>query len=146
MGLAWRRLKESTLLVDPLDSRMNLPNDYLYTPADQWLRREGDLLTIGITDYGQNELGELVLVELPEPGAKVRPGASFGVVESVKSVSELVSPIAGQVVAANAAVAGQPTLVNDSPFDEGWLVRIEVQGELPVGLMDAAAYATFRKL
>lgn len=125
---------------------MNLPNDCLYTPADQWLRREGDILTIGITDYGQNELGELVLVELPDAGANVRAGASFGVVESVKSVSELVSPIAGRVVESNSAVAAQPTLVNDSPFEAGWLVRIEVSGELPSNLMDADAYAAFRKL
>ncbi|RYG67062.1 glycine cleavage system protein GcvH [bacterium] len=125
---------------------MNLPNDCLYTPADQWLRREGDVLTIGITEYGQNELGELVLVELPEAGTNVRAGASFGVVESVKSVSELVSPIAGKVVSSNEAVAGEPTLVNDSPFEEGWLVRIAIEGELPTGLMSPAAYAAFRKL
>jgi glycine cleavage system H protein len=125
---------------------MNLPSDLLFTPADQWLRRDGDTLTIGITEYGQNELGELVLVELPEAGTSVRAGVSFGVVESVKSVSELVSPVAGRVVNSNENVSREPTLVNDAPFDDGWLVRVEIEGELPTGLMDATQYAAFRRL
>lgn len=124
---------------------MNLPADCLFTPNDEWLRREGDTLTLGLTDYGQNELGELVFVELPGVGTKIQAGAPFGVVESVKAVAELMSPLAGEVVAVNEAVAKEPTLVNESPYDNGWLVRVRVSDDVMVsGLMDAAAYARFR--
>ena len=124
---------------------MKLPDDYFYTRDDTWLRRDGDTLTIGLTEYGQNELGELVFVELPESGAAVRAGTPFGVVESVKAVAELVSPLAGKVVASNEEVAQEPALVNESPYERGWLVRVEMEGEnLPPELMTAAQYASFR--
>lgn len=127
------------------DLEMNLPADCLYTPTDEWLRREGDTLTLGLTDYGQNELGELVFVELPPVGTMVRAGMPFGVVESVKAVAELVSPLAGAIVAVNEAVAGEPTLVNESPYQSGWLVRLKVGDETALsGLLDAAAYARLR--
>lgn len=124
---------------------MNLPADCLYTPTDEWVRRDGDTLTLGLTDYGQNELGELVFVELPGVGTSIRAGKSFGVVESVKAVAELVSPLAGEIVAVNEAVAGEPTLVNESPYERGWLVKVKVRDESSLtGLMDAATYARHR--
>jgi glycine cleavage system H protein len=124
---------------------MNLPADCFYTRSDLWLRRDGDIFTVGITDYGQNELGELVLVEMSPPGNVVSAGESFGVVESVKAVSELVSPIVGEIFEGNQALSVQPELVNVSPFERGWLAKIKIAGEVPA-LMDAAEYAAFRKL
>ena len=130
---------------------MNLPADYFYTAADFWLRRDGienqneQIWTLGLTDYGQNELGELVLIELPAIGAILRAGVSFGVVESVKAVSELVAPLAGEVIAVNEAVASEPSLPNESPFERGWLLQIRAIGTAPP-LMNAAQYAAFRKL
>lgn len=109
------------------------------------MRREGDILTLGVTDYGQNELGELFFVEFPAVGVRVEAGMPFGAVESVKSVSELVSPVAGEIVAVNEAVAQDPSLVNESPYERGWLVRVEIESAaLPSDVMDAAQYAAFR--
>ncbi len=121
-------------------------DDTFYTRNDQWLRREpnGDILTLGLTPYGANELGELVFAELPEPGKFIAQGTPFGVVESVKAVAELICPVAGDVVASNAAVAQTPDLVNDSPLENGWIVRLRLTGDWPQNLMDAGQYAAFR--
>lgn len=124
---------------------MNLPADCQFTRQDQWIRREGNVLTLGVTDYGQNELGELFFVEFPAQGARVEAGKPFGAVESVKSVSELVSPVAGEIIEVNDAVAHEPSLVNESPYERGWLVRVQSDSaELPSDVMDAAQYAAFR--
>lgn len=121
-------------------------NDLFYTQSDEWLRLENDgTLTIGISDYAQSELGEIVYVELPEIGHNVSASASFGVVESVKAVGELHSPIAGKVVAINAPAVENPALVNESPTQNGWLIQIQPESEPDFGaLMNAADYAAYR--
>ncbi len=122
-----------------------LPQDRFYTRDDLWVRAEGDVWTLGMSDYGQNELGELVFVELPELDHPVRIGQSVAVVESVKSVSEVSSPLEGMVIEANPRVGQTPFLVNDSPYEEGWIVRIQSK-ETPGNLLSPAQYAAWRRL
>ena len=125
---------------------MKLPQDRLYTRDDLWLRAEEDgLYTLGLTDFGQNELGELVFVELPAPGRALPSGASIAVVESVKSVSEVRSPVAGEVVQANPRVGETPELVNESPFEDGWIARLRVE-RTPDDLLSPQQYAAWRRL
>jgi len=121
---------------------MSVPSDLLYTASHEWARVEGDLITIGITQYAQDQLGEVVYVELPEVGDEAEAGAEMGTLESVKAVSEFNSPVSGEVVETNEALEDAPNLVNDAPYNEGWLVKIagSVEG---VELMDAAAYSAF---
>jgi glycine cleavage system H protein len=123
-----------------------LPQDCQYTRDDIWLRAEGNgLYTLGLTDFGQNELGELVYVELPAPDYPVQIGQSVAVVESVKSVSEVRCPVSGTVVEANARVGESPTLVNESPYEEGWIARLRVE-EAPENLLSPQQYAQWRRL
>ena len=121
---------------------MNTPDGLFYTTSDEWIRRESDgTLTIGITDYAQSELGEIVYCELPEVGAAVAAGDAFGVVESVKAVGDLHSPVGGEVVESNAAAVESPSLVNESPYELGWLLKLKPAGELDTSsLLDATAY------
>ncbi len=105
---------------------MPSPGDLRYTKEHEWLRIEGDTGTIGITDYAQDQLGDIVFVDLPEPGTAVEYMCKFGEIESVKAVSELFSPISGEVLGANAALADNPQLVNESPYDEGWMLRVRL--------------------
>ncbi len=125
---------------------MNTPDNLFYTPSDEWLRPESDgTLTLGITDYAQGELGELVYVEVTPVGERVLAGGSFGVVESVKAVGELHCPVAGEIVAANADAVESPGHVNESPFDNGWLARLRPDQPLDTSeLMNAADYAAYR--
>ena len=124
---------------------MNVPDDLKYARSDEWVRVEGDTATIGITDYAQQELGEIVYLELPEVGASVSPGLAFGVVESVKAVSELVSPVGGEVLAANTPLTDDPSIVNNSPYADGWMIRVQIADAAPLdSLMDAAAYSAYR--
>ena len=126
---------------------MNTPEELLYTSSDEWLRRDQDgdgsaTFTIGITDYAQDALGEIVYLELPAVGDRVTVGAPFGVAESVKAVGELNAPIAGEVIAINEAAVDAPAMVNGSPYDQGWLIQLRAEGEPDTsGLLDAAAYA-----
>jgi glycine cleavage system H protein len=122
---------------------MNTPEGLFYSESDEWIRRENDgTLTIGITDYAQSELGEIVYCELPEVGATVSAGNAFGVVESVKAVGDLHSPVSGEVVEANSAVVDSPSLVNESPYEQGWLLKLKPESELDTSsLLDATAYA-----
>jgi glycine cleavage system H protein len=115
-----------------------------FTKEHEWIRIEGDVAVIGITDYAQGQLGDIVHVELPAVGKKVKKGDEAAVVESVKAASELYAPISGEVVAANEALGGNPALVNSSPDGEGWFVKIKPadKGELK-DLMDEAAYKTY---
>jgi glycine cleavage system H protein len=117
------------------------PTDRRYTKEHEWIRPEGEEAVVGITDYAQNQLGDVVFVELPAVGRELRRGEAFGVVESVKSVADLYAPVAGTVVAVNEALASAPEAVNRSPYDEGWMIRIRpsAPGELEE-LMDGAAY------
>jgi glycine cleavage system H protein len=115
-----------------------------FTKEHEWIRIEGDVAVIGITDYAQGQLGDIVHVELPAVGKKVKKGDEAAVVESVKAASELYAPISGEVVAANEALGGNPALVNSSPDGDGWFVKIKPadKGELK-DLMDEAAYKTY---
>lgn len=121
---------------------MLVPNDLLYSKSHEWARVEGDIVTVGITQYAQDQLGEVVYVELPESGDEVEFGAEMGTLESVKAVSELNSPVSGEVVECNEALEDSPNLVNDAPYSEGWLVKIRgsVQG---LDLMNSDAYTAF---
>ena len=118
-----------------------VPTDLRYTKDHEWVRVEGDAATVGITEYAANQLGDIVFVELPEPGRKLEQHATFGVVESVKVVSDLFSPIAGEVTEANAALAGSPELVNADAYGAGWMIRVRPDSQEEIdGLLDAAAY------
>lgn len=118
-----------------------VPTDLRYTKDHEWVRVEGDEATIGITDYAADQLGDVVFVDLPEAGRSVDQFASFGVVESVKAVSDLFAPVSGEVKAANAELRSQPELVNKEPYGAGWMLKVKVEdpGQLDE-LLDAAAY------
>lgn len=111
---------------------MNLPEDLQYTRSHEWVRREGDVATVGITEHAQDELGDVVFVDLPERGATFSAGATFGNVESVKAVSDLNTPVGGEVVEVNSALEDSPEKVNEDPYGEGWIIKIQVseEGEL----------------
>ena len=118
-----------------------VPGDLRYTKDHEWVRVEGDEALVGITEYAAEQLGDIVFVELPEAGRSLEQHATFGVVESVKAVSDLFAPIAGEVVATNDALAGKPELVNDDPYGEGWMLRVKLADASQAdGLLDAAAY------
>ena len=118
-----------------------VPKDLRYTKEHEWVRLDGDMATIGITDYAAEQLGDVVFVELPEIGRTVAQFAAIGVIESVKAVSDLFAPIAGDVVESNAELTGAPELLNGDPFGKGWMLRIKVADAGQVaGLLDAAAY------
>jgi glycine cleavage system H protein len=124
---------------------VQVPDDLRYTRDHEWLRIEGDEALVGITAYAASELGDVVFVELPESGKQLEVAQTFGVVESVKTASDLYSPAAGEVLASNPALADKPELVNDDPYGEGWMIRLRLAD---VGaaraddgrLMDPAAY------
>jgi glycine cleavage system H protein len=117
------------------------PDDLLYNRDHDWARIEGDEAVLGVTWFAVDSLGELVHYEPPSPGASIVKGRSYGEVESVKAVSELISPLSGEVVEVNAAVVDAPETVNQDPYGEGWLVRIRLSDPDEVGtLLDAAAY------
>jgi glycine cleavage system H protein len=115
----------------------------LYTKSHEWLVVDGKTVTVGITDFAQAQLGDVVFLELPNPGRKLEAGESFGVVESVKAASDLYSPVSGRVAAVNDKLAGKPELINSDPYSDGWILKLEMTGELPKDLMDEAAYKTF---
>lgn len=121
---------------------MQVPEDLHYTEEHEWIRQlEGSRIRIGITDYAQDQLGDVVYVELPEADKKVSKEDLIVEIESTKSVGEVYAPFAGTIVTVNDAVAESPELVNTSPYDDGWLTEIEVEGEIDTdGLLDAAAY------
>lgn len=115
----------------------------LYSKSHEWLTVEGKSATIGITDFAQSQLGDVVFLELPGAGRKVEAGESFGVVESVKAASDLNSPVSGRVTSINDKLAGKPELINSDPYGDGWILKLELAGELPKDLMDEAAYKKF---
>ena len=118
-----------------------VPTDLRYTKAHEWIRVEGDTATVGITNYAADQLGDVVFVELPDAGRTLGRHATFGVVESVKAVSDLFSPVGGEVVESNAELAGAPELVNSDPYGAGWMVKLRVTDTAELeGLLDAAAY------
>jgi glycine cleavage system H protein len=123
-----------------------VPQDLRYTKEHEWIRVEGDLATIGITDYAAHQLGDIVFVELPEVGRKVDQFAAVGVIESVKAVSDLFAPVSGDVVETNPELNGRPELVNSEPFGAGWMVRVHLSdsGQLDK-LLGPAAYEELTK-
>ena len=118
-----------------------VPSELRYTKDHEWVRVDGDEATVGITDYAATQLGDIVFVELPDAGRRLEQFATFGVVESVKAVSDLFAPVSGEVTAGNDALAGSPELVNSDPFGDGWMIRVRLAAPDEVdGLLDAAAY------
>jgi glycine cleavage system H protein len=118
--------------------------DIRYSKDHEWVRREGDTATIGITDYAQNQLGDVVYVELPAIGRKVEQGGDAAVVESVKAASEVYAPVAGEVVAVNEILSGEPGRVNADPEGEGWFFKLKLSDPKQLdALMDEAAYKSF---
>ena len=115
-----------------------------FTKDHEWIRQDGDTAVIGITDYAQQQLGDIVYVELPEPGSRVETGKEAAVVESAKAASEVYAPVSGEVVAVNAAVADDPAKVNADPMGEGWFLTVKLDDPAALdGLMDEAAYEKF---
>jgi glycine cleavage system H protein len=120
---------------------VSVPTDLRYTKDHEWVRVDGDEATVGITAYAADQLGDIVFVELPDAGRSVDQFAAFGVVESVKAVSDLFAPVSGEVTETNAALAGSPELVNSSPYEDGWMVRVRVGDASQLDdLLDADAY------
>jgi glycine cleavage system H protein len=115
-----------------------------YTASHEWIVFDGDSATIGITDFAQAQLGDVVFLELPAKGAKLKPGDSFGVIESVKAASDLYSPAPGTVVELNEKLTQNPELVNSDPYGQGWLLKLKVEGE-PEGLLTESEYAAIAK-
>lgn len=120
----------------------NIPQDLRYTAEHEWARAEGGLVRVGITDYAQEKLGDVVFVELPKVGGKLKAGTPFGAVESVKAVSELFAPLSGEVTEVNAALEDSPELVNSDPYGAGWMVVVRPAAvEDLEGLLLAEAYS-----
>lgn len=117
-----------------------IPTDRLYAKSHEWAKVEGDVAVIGITDFAQQQLGDLTYVELPAVGDSFAAGDEFGSIESVKAASELYAPVGGEVVEINESLEDAPEKVNSDPFGEGWLIKLKVSGA-PEGLLDADGYA-----
>jgi glycine cleavage system H protein len=123
---------------------MTYPPSYRYTQQHEWIDVKDSVGTIGITDYAQHELGDVVFAELPKPGTKVQAGKSFGTVESVKAVSEIYAPVSGEVVEANAELEATPEKLNSDPHKSAWLIRVKLADPVEFAkLMDAKAYEAF---
>ncbi len=121
---------------------MSVPSDLKYTASHEWVRIDGDIATIGITDHAQSELGDIVFVDLPNPGRQVANEESFGTVESVKTVSDLYAPVGGEVLEVNETLAAQSELVNSDPYESGWLVKIKMSDPAEAEkLLSAEGYA-----
>jgi len=123
---------------------MNFPEDLKYTRDHEWARVKGNRVTVGITDFAQDQLGDVVYLELPDVGDTVKKGEAFGVVESTKAVSDLFAPVSGKVVEVNDPLGDAPETINDDPFEEGWMIVVELANPSDLNdLMDAAAYEKF---
>ena len=123
---------------------MNLPNNLKYTKDHEWIRVEGEVAYVGITDFAQSELGEIVFVENEKEGESIDANEVFGSIEAVKTVSDLCMPVTGEILEVNAALEDAPELVNNDPYGEGWMIKIAVKDAAELNdLMDAEAYAAF---
>jgi len=120
---------------------MNFPQDLKYTKDHEWVKIDGDIATIGITDFAQKELGDIVYVEVETVGETIDAGEVFGTVEAVKTVSDLFMPLTGEIIEFNEELEGSPELVNEAPYEAGWMVKVKISGDLPEDLLDASAYA-----
>ena len=122
----------------------DFPEDLRYSREDEWARVDGNRVTIGISDYAQQQLGDIVFIELPDVGTQLTGGEAFGVVESVKAVSDLLAPISGKVVALNEALADAPEHVNESPYGDGWMLEIQIADAAVLdALLDVEAYIAY---
>jgi glycine cleavage system H protein len=119
---------------------MNFPVELKYTKDHEWVKIDGDIATIGVTDFAQKELGDIVYVEVETLGETLEAGEVFGTVEAVKTVSDLFMPVTGEILEFNGELESSPELVNDAPYTEGWMVKVKITGALPADLLDAAAY------
>jgi glycine cleavage system H protein len=120
---------------------LNFPDDVRYAESHEWAKTEGDRVKVGISDYAQDQLGDIVFVELPDVGESFEKGAEFGTVESVKAVSELYMPVGGEIVAVNTALEDSPEFVNNAPFSDGWMIEVKPEDQAEVeSLMTKDAY------
>jgi glycine cleavage system H protein len=119
---------------------MNFPVELKYTKDHEWVKIDGDIATIGVTDFAQKELGDIVYVEVETLGETLEAGEVFGTVEAVKTVSDLFMPVTGEILELNGELESSPELVNDSPYTEGWMVKVKLTGPLPADLLDADSY------
>lgn len=124
---------------------MSYPTEFKYTKDHEWARVEGTTVTVGITEHAQSALGDIVFVELPQPGRALRKGETFGVVESIKAVSDLYSPIDGTILEVNTSLAQDPSLINRSPHSDAWMVRMECPAIASADLMSASQYSEYVK-
>lgn len=123
---------------------MDFPEELKYTEEHEWVLVEDDVVTIGITDFAQEQLGDVVFVELPEVGDALQTGETFGVVESVKAVSDVYAPLSGEVVEINEELPDEPEVLNNSPYDDGWMIKLKLTDSTALdGLMDVSAYQEF---
>jgi glycine cleavage system H protein len=114
--------------------------DRRYTKTHEWVTVDGKIATVGITDYAQSQLGDVVFLELPSVGRKLGEREGFGVIESVKAASDLYSPVAGRIVEVNEKLSAKPELINSDPYSEGWILKLELTGDLPSDLLDDGQY------
>jgi glycine cleavage system H protein len=121
--------------------KMNFPKDLKYTKDHEWVKIEGDIATIGITDFAQKELGDIVYVEVETIGDTIEAGEVFGTVEAVKTVSDLFMPLTGEILELNSELESSPELVNQSPYEEGWMVKVKIIGEIPSDLLSQEEYS-----
>ena len=120
---------------------MTFPEDLLYADTHEWVREEGSRVTIGVTDYAQSQLKDIVYADLPEVGSEFKKGDSIGVVESVKTVADIYSPVTGKVTEANFTLKDHPEFINEDPYGKGWLIKMEIQGREELkGLLSSKAY------
>lgn len=123
---------------------MEFPKNLRYTKEHEWIHVEGDVALVGITDYAQSELGDVVFVELPAQGRILKASETFGVVESVKSVSDLYAPVSGKVLEVNSTLESEPEWVNKSPYNQGWMIKIQMSDAAEIGrLMDSLSYEKY---
>lgn len=127
-------------------AELNFPEDVRYTESHEWIEAAGETARLGITDYAQDQLGDIVFVELPDVGETFEKGAEFGTVESVKAVSELYMPVSGEIVAINEALEDAPELVNNTPYSDGWMIEVKLDDSSEMNaLMDKDAYLSTLK-
>jgi glycine cleavage system H protein len=120
---------------------MNFPQELKYTKDHEWVKIEGDIAIIGITEFAQKELGDIVYVEVETVGETIQSGEVFGTVEAVKTVSDLFMPLTGEILEFNGELESSPELVNESPYEAGWMVKVRIEGDAPSDLLDATEYA-----
>lgn len=123
---------------------LKIPDDLKYAKSDEWVRVDGETATIGVSDYAQDQLNDIVFLEFPEIGARFEKGANFGVIESVKAASDLFMPVAGTITEINTALEDEPEIVNVDPYERGWIIKVKLDGDADTAdLMDASAYIEY---